>query len=332
MSRKCGIRSVSTPRIPAFGWSLICAMASVVIGTIFSSFAAAQDSPTHQKAPPISVRAVAPDLYFLFDFASSNASFLVTEEGVVVVDTRQHVRDGEELLAQIRKITDKPIKWVVNTHFHADHYLGNPAFKATGATIVAHRDTAQLMQKMHAKEISRRGGFFKKRGYDPKDVKLVMPDVTFDSELTLRLGGKDIRLLYLGPGQQIGDTFVHFPHIRALHTPGAFANRSWANTVFTPSVEDWVRALSAASSIDAQIVLPAHGDVATRADIDEFARFLSEQVAAVKLAVDKGLSVDQAITSLTFEAYNGWRNYERREHSIRSLYELIKTGKPAYFR
>jgi hypothetical protein len=143
---------------------------------------------------------VAPDLHFLFDFSSSNASFLVTDEGVLVVDARQHVRDGEDLIARIRKVTDKPIKWLVNTHFHGDHYLGNPAFKAAGATIVAHRDTAMLMQKMHGKEIARRGGFFKRRGYDPQDTKLVVPDVTFDSEMTIRLGGREIRLVYLGPG------------------------------------------------------------------------------------------------------------------------------------
>src|SRR5690606_9872437 len=87
--------------------------------------AAAQESPTYKSAPDIALRQVASDLYFLFDYASSNASFLVTDEGVLVVDTRQHARDGEDLLARIRKVTDKPIKWVVNSHFHADHYLGN---------------------------------------------------------------------------------------------------------------------------------------------------------------------------------------------------------------
>src|SRR5688500_14506202 len=92
--------------------------------------ATSQETTLPDKPREIVLRQVAPDLYFLFDYASSNASFLVTEEGVLVVDTRQHVRDGEDLLRRIRAITDKPIRWVVNTHFHADHYLGNPAFKA----------------------------------------------------------------------------------------------------------------------------------------------------------------------------------------------------------
>jgi glyoxylase-like metal-dependent hydrolase (beta-lactamase superfamily II) len=294
--------------------------------------AAAQETTLPDKPREIVLRQVAPDLYFLFDYASSNASFLVTEEGVLVVDTRQHVRDGEDLVARIRAITDKPIKWVVITHFHADHYLGNPAFKAAGATIVAQRETAALMERMHKKEISRRGKFFASRGYDPKDVRLVMPDVTFDEAMTIRLGGREIRLLYLGAGQNPGDAFVVFPHARTVHTPGAFARRSWANTVFTPSVEEWIGVLRKVAAMDAEIILPGHGDVANRADLQEFERFLAEQYAAVKAAVEKGMSADEAVKALPFEQYRDWRNYPRRAHSIRSLHELITTGKAAYFK
>lgn len=308
-------------------WSVCIIMLAVVVGP-----AVAQESPSYKAAPEIALRQVADDLYFLFDYASSNASFLVTDEGVLVVDTRQHVRDGEDLIARIRKVTDKPIRWVVNSHFHGDHYLGNPAFKAAGATIVAHRDTAMLMQKLHGKEVSRRGGFFKRRGYDPKDVALVMPDVTFDHEMTIRLGGRDIRLVYLGPGQQIGDTFVLFPHRRAVHTPGAFAQMSWANTVFTPSVDGWIAVLRKLAAMDIDTVLPAHGDVAKRADIEELARFLSTLDGAVKAAIAKGMSADEMVKALTFEQYKGWRNYARRDHAIRSLHELITTGSPAYFK
>ena len=294
--------------------------------------AVSQETTLPDKPREIVLRQVAPDLYFLFDYASSNASFLVTEEGVLVVDTRQHARDGEDLLARIRKVTDKPVKWVVNTHFHADHYLGNPALKAAGATIVAHRDTAALMEKMHKKELSRRGKFFASRGYDPKDTRLVMPDVTFDQSMTIRLGGREIQLLYLGAGQNPGDAFVVFPHARTVHTPGAFARRSWANTVFTPSVEEWIGVLRKVGAMDVDTILPGHGDVASRKDLQEFERFLAGQYSAVKAAVEKGMTAEETVKALPFEQYKDWRNYARRAHSIRSLHELITTGKAAYFK
>jgi glyoxylase-like metal-dependent hydrolase (beta-lactamase superfamily II) len=113
-------------------------------------------SQTGGAAKEIVLRPVAADLYFLYDQTSSNAAFLVTDEGVLVVDTRQHPRDGEDLLNRIRAITNKPIKWVVNSHFHADHTYGNQVFKAAGATIIAHRDTARIMQQVNEKELARR--------------------------------------------------------------------------------------------------------------------------------------------------------------------------------
>src|SRR5499427_2182635 len=98
------------------------------------------------------LRQVAPDLYFLFDFDSSNAVVLATDEGVLVIDTRQHPRDGQDLIDRIRKISDKPIKWVINSHFHGDHQLGNPPFEALGATLVAQHDTAEFMRRTWQKE------------------------------------------------------------------------------------------------------------------------------------------------------------------------------------
>lgn len=274
---------------------------------------------------------MAADLYFLYDYDSSNAGFLITDEGVLVIDTRQHPRDGQDLVDRIRKITEKPIKWVINTHFHGDHFLGNPPFKALGATIAAQEDTAALMQKTFTKEIARRGKFFESRGYDAKEVKLVMPDVTFGSNMTIHLGGKEIRLLYLGPGQNPGDTFVLIPHDRAMYTPGAFAKRSWANTAFASSIENWIKLLNQVAEMDVDQILLAHGDIATRADVSEMAKFLADEYAGVKEAVAKGMSSDEAAKALTFPEYRDYRNYHVREHDIRSLYNLIKTGKSSYF-
>jgi glyoxylase-like metal-dependent hydrolase (beta-lactamase superfamily II) len=278
----------------------------------------------------VEFKQVAPDLYFLFDFDSSNAVVLATDEGVLVIDTRQHPRDGQDLIDRIRKITDKPIKWVINSHFHGDHHLGDPPFKALGATFVAQRDTAALMQKTWPKEIARRQAFFKQHDFDPAETRLVMPDVTFDSQMTIRLGGREAVLMYFGPGQQAGDTFVLFPHAHTLFTPGAFAKHSMPNMNFTPSVDNWIALLKKVAAMDVERILPAHGDVASRADVPELAAMLADEYATVKAAVDKGIDVDEAVKTLTLDQYKDWRNYARREQEIRALYELIKTGKRSY--
>ena len=295
-------------------------------------WAVAPAAAQQDGAPPPGVvfKQVASDIYFLFEFTSSNAVVLVTDEGVLVIDTRQHPRDGQDLIDRIRKVTDKPIKWVINSHFHGDHHFGNAPFKATGATFVAQAETARIMQHVQGKEMARRIDGFKNQGLDPNEVKLILPDVTFDKTMTIKLGGREVRLMYLGPGQQAGDTFVAFPHARALFTPGAFGKRSMPNMAFTPSVDSWVKLLEQVAAMDVDRILPAHGDVANPADVKELAAMLADEYATVKEAVAKGLSVDDAIKTLTFPQYKDWRNYNRLAGEIRALYELIQTGKRSY--
>jgi glyoxylase-like metal-dependent hydrolase (beta-lactamase superfamily II) len=309
--------------MPNNGRRLASVVAAVTTLLLFAASASAAERRVEFKQ-------VAPDLYFLFDFDSSNAVVLATDEGVLVIDTRQHPRDGQDLIDRIRKITDKPIKWVINSHFHGDHHLGDPPFKALGATFVAQRDTAALMQKTWPKEIARRQAFFKQHDFDPAETRLVMPDVTFDSQMTIRLGGREAVLMYFGPGQQAGDTFVLFPHAHTLFTPGAFAKHSMPNMNFTPSVDNWIALLKKVAAMDVERILPAHGDVASRADVPELAAMLADEYATVKAAVDKGIDVDEAVKTLTLDQYKDWRNYARREQEIRALYELIKTGKRSY--
>jgi len=149
----------------------------------------------------------------------------------------------KKLLVAIRKTTDKPIRWVINTHAHGDHYFGNSVFKREGATFIAHNDTAGMMKMHYGLEQKRRQGYFRQRNFDPKEVTLVLPDVTFDSNLTLNLGGRTVELLYMGAGQNPGDTFVRFPKEKVIFAGGPFSKNSWPNPSFTPSMTQWVSIL-----------------------------------------------------------------------------------------
>src|SRR5690348_6563106 len=173
-----------------------------------------QQSYEPHTGQPAVVKQIAGDLYFFYDFDGSNSVFLVTDAGVLVIDTREHPRAGQDLLARIRKVTDKPIRWVINSHFHGDHTYGNAAFQAAGARFVAQQETARIMKLVQPKEMARRQAYFKEHNYDPNEVKLILPDLTFGDQMSIYLGGREIRLMYFGPGQQPGDTFVLFPHDR----------------------------------------------------------------------------------------------------------------------
>ena len=285
--------------------------------------AAAQDTRTPE------FRQIAPDLYFNFDFGGSNSAVLITDEGVLVVDTRMHPDDAEGLLAEVRRHTDAPIRYVVNSQHHGDHYMGNSVFQREGAIFIAHPDTKAVIEERFQFEVETRP--FADRGQDPDEIELVLPDILFDNRLTIELGGRTVELIYLGAGQNEGDTLIYFPHARALHTGGVFHNRSWANTSFAPSFDGWVEVLRATKSIGAEIYIPPHGDLATGADVDAFTDFIEKISTAVRTAVDDGLSLEAMLETLTFEEYSDWRGYERRPRNLTAIYERLTQGEARYF-
>jgi glyoxylase-like metal-dependent hydrolase (beta-lactamase superfamily II) len=297
--------------------------------TVPAVFAAATGAgEIEEKDIPLQVTEVAPGLFFQYHHQESNSAFLVTDEGVLVIDTRQHPRRAEELVATIRKYTDKPIRWAINTHAHGDHYFGNSVFKREGATIITHRDTAGMMKAQFDREMKRRMGYFRQRKYDPGEVKLVLPDVTFDTKMTIVLGGRTVELLYLGAGQNPGDTFVHFPKERVLFSGGPFSKESWPNPSFTPSMQGWIEVLRKIAAMDVDKYLGGHGDIGTRQDVLNEAQMLADFDAGMRAAVAKGMSRDEIVKNVRFEKYRHVRNYYRMNLFITSYYHFLTTGKP----
>ena len=274
------------------------------------------------------VKQIAPDLYFFWNDGSSNAMFWVTDEGVLVIDTQQHPADARRLLGLIRKVTDKPIKWVVVTHAHGDHFLGNPVFKAEGATIISQRDTRGMMQKYYKDEVQRRQAYFKRYNLDTGELQMVLPEVTLDTRFTIHMGGRVAELIHLGPGQNPGDTLIHFPHARVLFLGGPFSRQNWSNYSFTPSVENWIALLRKAATFDADIFIGGHGDVSRREDILEYAQMHEDFLKAVKAGIAEGKSRDELADTIKMEKYSGYRNYHRLRGWVYALHHLLTTGKP----
>ena len=268
---------------------------------------------------------VAPDLYFYYTGGSSNSTVLITEEGVLVVDTRGNRQAAEAVVAEIRAVTDAPIRWAINGQDHGDHYFGNAVFKREGAVIVAQADTARIIGMNYDYELEW-------RGLDPARAGHVQPDVTFEERMTLRVGGREVILIHIGAGQNPGDTVVLFPHARAAYSSGAFAPMSWSSTAYASSLDEWIEVLAKIKALDVDTYLPGHGHLVTdRAEIDEEIVLLRELKIAVEDAIAKGLTAEQTAKALTFEEYDDWRGSNRRERNIRNLHYLFTTGRPIYF-
>ncbi|MGL6113008.1 MAG: MBL fold metallo-hydrolase [Rubrivivax sp.] len=248
----------------------LCAIAA------FASFVFAAPAAA-QALTPRAVR-VAPDTYMVQGVSAlgsganrnfiSNAGFVVTPEGVLVVDALGSPALALELLAEIRRITPAPVRYVVVTHYHADHIYGLQAFKDAGAIIIAQRDgllylgsdTAQLRLKASREELA--------PAVD-EQTRLVAADRWIDRPTTLQFGGLDFLLQPAGPAHTPEDLVVWVPQ-RKLLFAGDLVFRGRIPFVGQADSGRWIAALDELLSFDANIIVPGHGPVSasSRADLE----------------------------------------------------------------
>ena len=198
----------------------------------------------------------------------SNAAFVVTPDGVLVVDALGAPVLAQELLAQIRSITSAPVRYVVLTHYHADHVYGLQAFKDAGATIIAHKD-ARLYLNSDTAELRLKASRDELAPAVDAATRLVAADRWIDQRTTLTLGGIDFVLQPVGPAHTLEDLVVWVPQLKLL-IAGDLVFRGRIPFVGQADSGRWINALDTLLSFDAGVIVPGHGPMSqhTRADLE----------------------------------------------------------------
>lgn len=196
---------------------------------------------------------LADDLYVIHnDFVPGNTTALITNEGVLLVDDKFEI-DAANILAELKKITNQPVKYVVNTHHHGDHSGGNAALQKIGATAIAHENALQHMLDAN----------------QPGVANIGVGDHT-----RIRLGGKNAEIYYFGRSHTSGDISVYFPAQRVLSTGDMFtfgdATPELIDYAGGGSAKEWPSTVRNALRLDFDKVVPGHGLVATKADLAKY--------------------------------------------------------------
>ena len=229
----------------------------------------------------------------------ANAGFIVTREGVVVVDAEASPAAGETLLRTIRSITSRPIRWLVLTHHHPDHRFGAIVFRKAGARVIAHPDTRTLASEGGPDEEVinwiRVVGLDAMRGFEFADT----PDRPVTASDTLRLGGRTIVVFSPGPGHTPGDLMVWLPAERVLFA-GDILIEDGVTMMVDGSAPALLGALARIDSLAPRVVVPGHGAIpAVPAELVQRTRnYVTQLRTEMRAAVERGVPMQRALSAL----------------------------------
>jgi len=252
---------------------------------VTSGVAAAQGQQDFSKVS-IKTTKVAEGIYLL-EGSGGNIGVSVGDDGVVVIDD-EFAPLTPKIQAAITAITPKPIKFVLNTHWHGDHTGGNENLAAAGAVIVAHDNVRKRMSVGQFMEIM--------KTQVPPAPPRALPIVTFSQDVTLHLNGEDIHVISAGPAHTDGDAIVVFPKAKVVHMGDCFMTISYpfVDLGSGGSYDGFVAVAEKLLGMidDSYKIIPGHGALSVKADLKGWHDMLAAIRSRVKKLADAGKSLD----------------------------------------
>jgi len=245
--------------------------------------------------------------------ASANSTFLVGKAGILVVDTGLNESEASKLLTAIRRVSNLPVKYVVNTHYHPDHQGGNVVV-GPSATIISTDFTRE--RTLGLQKDSGMMAFH----FEPANL-------TFQKQVTVHLEPYTARVYFPGKAHTSGDALVYFPEQQAISTGDLFLNRS-SPAMDDGSVESWIHALDIALELPLEHVVPGHFELATKADLWGFRDYLNDLYEQVRTLKQKNETLEQVRHDIHMEKYADFRQYPKYEATFTdnaaSIYQQIQ--------
>ena len=249
-----------------------------------------------------------------------NIGIIVGNDAAMVVDTGMGPRNAEIVLAEVRKVTNKPIRYLAITHFHPEHGMGAQSFPKETLIVVPRAQKEELADK-GAQYIEMFKGFSPDIAALLADVKLVTPQLAFEKSLDIDLGGRTVQLFYLHPGHTRGDMFVYLPKEKILFGGDLILDR------FYPILPDadaspagWVDSLTEVRKLGPTLIVPGHGAVGDMHLIDALLAYFADVKSRVGKLKTEGKALADVAAQLQTEIPHSYANWDNPEW-IKNLVE-----------
>ena len=279
---------------------------------------------------------------FRMDPVEGNSLVVIGSDGVLVLDSGHSPHTGRRIIGEIRQVTDRPVRYLVNSHWHDDHVFGNQAYTQAfpGVEVIAHTHTRVEMEQRSISGLKEYGveywtkmaeGFEAQlargtradgtpwteaqktrlqeqartvREYLPKipEQRIVLPNVTLDSSVVIHLGDREVRLIHAGSGNTPGDIAVYLPREKILATGDLVVHPS--PFAYGSEIAPWIDTLKRIRELEAAVIIPGHGPVMRdKTYVDLVIGLFESLVAQVSAAKKAGLSLDETRKKIDLSSF-----------------------------
>jgi cyclase len=281
-----------------------------------------------QELPP-NVKKIKEGIYvYVGNNFNSNCGIVVTQEGVVLIDSGHNPTDSLRILDAVKKISPLPIRFLIDTEPHPDHTTGHFVFSPP-ATVIAHEGATESMinrEKETPGRIEKLAAVAPEMRKALEGYQFVPPQIEYRGKMTLNLGERTFELLYLKGVHSEADTAVWLPKERVLFSASGVVVDQF--NILRPfvTIPDILAASKMMKALNPEIVVPGHGTPGTVKIFDDTEKYYALLVERVGQMVKEGKSLDEIKKELKMPEYDHWATKERFPTNVEAAYKVVKGG------
>lgn len=203
----------------------------------------------------------------------ANAGIIIGRDGIIVVDTLISAKTAKKFIEDIRAVSDKPIQYVINTHYHLDHAFGNSEFAKLGAVIIAHENDKKNLEKNGEATLhnAKNYGLTEK---DLEETRIACPSLSFNERMEIDLGDQKVELLFIAPTHTSGSILIYLRDKKLLFAGDALFT-DYHPFMAEGDLDGWLRTLDYILKMDAVTIIPGHGPVSGRKEVEDMKEYLT---------------------------------------------------------
>jgi cyclase len=297
-----------------------------LIGTLCAAMASLA-APLHAQDLGAQVRKVKEGIYvYAAKAQDSNVNFILTRDGLVMIDTGQTPADSHIAMGIAKKLTSQPVRFILHTEPHDDHTIGDFVFSPP-AVVIAHAGAAEAMRKGAAASSQRNEKFaaeYPSARDALKGYRQVLPAIEYQQRMSLNVGERSFELIYLKNVHSEADTAVWLPRERVLWAAAVVGVKRFPNIRPFLTIADILAAIKTLRALNPEVVIAGHGAPGTPQLFDEMERYYGLLLERVGRMAREGSTLEQVKAELKMPEFDDWAGKDRLPSNIDAAWKAVK--------